>query len=384
VVFACTREKRACPACPGEGVTLQPAPVFGLERALAADGLVAKIITDKYADHLPLNRQSRRFLRESGVNIATSTLCGWMKQSAELLKHVVATMSDSLREGPFIQSDATGLPILEGRRNKPRRGHLWSYSDGCQFVFVATMNGKQEHPAQFLEGFSGTLLTDGAGAYNLVAKSDGITRAGCWAHARRKFFEARIEEPERVGIAMTQIREIFDLERQMTKLAPEAKAKERQKVLGEPLHEFRVWLSNQSTAVRPTSGLGKAITYTLNQWDTLVVFLVDGRAPVDNSASALPGYLSGSGHSQPHSGGVARRQLRGPVVGRKNWIFAGSEGGAHTAATLFSIVGSCVMAGIDPYAYLRDVLSLLPDATPAQLREFTPWACAQRFGDEPA
>ncbi|MDP6369632.1 MAG: IS66 family transposase [Planctomycetota bacterium] len=360
VVLACTRAKRACPACPSEGVCIQPAPVFGLDRALPADGLLAKVITDKFADHLPLTRQAKRFQREAGVDIAVSTMCGWLRQSADLLKHVVEVMAQELREGPFVQSDATGFPILEGSKNQPRRGQLWSFSDGGQVVFMSSMDGTQERPAKFLKGFNGTLLTDGAGAYNLVARSNGVIRAGCWAHARRKFFEARSEAPEKAGYALAQVREIFALERELKLLAPEARARARHETLAEPLARFRQWLDLESRSARPTGAFGKALTYARNQWETLVVFLIDGNVPVDNNAS--------------------ERHLRGPVVGRKNWLFAGSEGGAKTAATCFSIVGSCVLAGIDPYAYLRDILSLLPDAKPAQLKTLTPRAWAARFG----
>ncbi len=296
------------------------------------------------------------------MEIAVSSMCGWLKQSARLLGHVVDTMAEDLRAGPFIQSDATGMPILDGAKNQPRRGHLWSYSDGTQVVFKSTMDGTQARPADFLDGFEGTLLTDGAGAYNLVAKADGVTRAGCWAHARRKFFEARNEAPEQAGHALAHIREIFALERELRRVGPEARARARHEALSEPLSQFRAWLDTQSTTARPSSALGKAVTYARNQWDILVVLLVDGRVPVDNNAS--------------------ERQLRGPVVGRKSWMFAGSEGGAKIAATCFSIVGSCVLAGIDPYEYLRDVLSLLPDATPSQLSDLTPRAWAERFGPE--
>jgi len=360
VVYLCTRTKRACPRCPGAGVITQPAPVFGLDRALPADGLLARIITDKFADHLPLTRQRKRFSREANIDIAVSTMCGWLRQSAGLLSHLVCTIADELRAGRFIQSDATGLPILEGSKNRPRRGHLWSYSDDTQVVFRASMDGKQIRPAEFLEGFSGTLLTDGAGAYNLVAAPDDVTRAGCWAHARRKFFEARDEAPEQAGLALAQIREIFVLEHSLKQMTPDHRSRARKQALEEPLRQFHSWLQAESATARPTSALGKAITYARNQWETLVVFLDNGEVPVHNNAS--------------------ERQLRSPVVGRKNWMFAGSEGGAHTAATCFSIVGSCVLAGIDPYEYLRDVLSLLPDATPEQRKTLTPKAWAARFG----
>jgi transposase len=133
-VVVSVRQKRACPCCPARGVHMQPAPTFALAKALCGDSLLAKVLTDKYADHIPLNRQSKRFKREAGVDIAVSTMCGWVRASADLLGRVVDVMANELRSGAFIQSDATGLPILEGTKNNPRRGHLWCYTDGTQVV----------------------------------------------------------------------------------------------------------------------------------------------------------------------------------------------------------------------------------------------------------
>ena len=360
VKFAVHRTKRACPGCPSAGVFTQPAPPFGLDRALPADGLLARIVTDKFADHIPLNRQVRRFQRESGVELSVSTICGWLRSVGGLLRHVVDAMHQELVEGDFLQSDATGLPILEGSHRQPRRGHLWSYTDSTQVVYTATMTGEQAHPAEVLEGFKGVLLTDGAGAYNLVARSDDVVRAGCWAHVRRKFFDARKEAPESAGIALATIREIFAAERELATLGAEARARARRERLADRLDALKLLLDEWSTRVRPQSALGKAITYARNQWETLLVFLDDGNVPPHNN------------HSE--------RLLRGPVTGRKNWMFAGSEGGAATAATCFSIVASCMMAGVDPYDYLRDVLSILPDATPARVKTLTPKRWAENFG----
>ena len=354
------RTKRVCSQCPEQGVITQPAPAFALERALAADGLLAKIVTDKYADHIPLNRQCKRFSRETAVELSVSTMCGWLRRVGELLKHVVNAMQKDLVAGAFVQSDATGLPILEGSKNQPRRGQLWSYTDGEQVVMKASLDGRQSNPADFLEGFKGTLLTDGAGAYNLIAQSEDVTRAGCWAHARRKFFEARNEDPEKAGMALATIREIFRVEREATQMAPEARSRVRRERLTEKLAAFKRQIDTWSTNARPKSAMGKAITYARRQWDTLVVFLDDGNIPVHNNTS--------------------ERLLRGPVIGRKNWLFAGSEGGAKTAAICLSVVASCMLVGVDPYAYLRDVLSLLPDAKPDQVRALTPKAWATRFG----
>ncbi len=358
------RTKRACPKCPSAGVFTQPTPPFGLDRALPGDGLLAKIVTDKFADNIPLNRQSKRFLREGGVEVSVSTMCGWMRSVGGLMKHIVDAMHRDLLTSRFLQSDATGLPILDGSAKQARRGHLWSYTDGTQVVFEASMTGQQIHPAKVLDGFAGTLLTDGAGAYNLITQSDDVVRAGCWAHVRRKFFDARVEAPTHAGIALASIREVFAVERELVDLEPEHRARLRRERLAGCLEALRERLDTWSTTTRPTSALGKAITYARNQWPTLIVFLDDGLVPVHNNTS--------------------ERLLRGPVTGRKNWLFAGSEGGAATAATCFSIVASCMMAGIDPYEYIRDVLSLLPDATPRQLTTLTPKAWAARFGPEPA
>jgi transposase len=183
-------------------------------------------------------------------------------------------------------------------------------------------------------------------------------------HSGTKFFEARNEDPSRAGVALATIREIFVAERAARDLEPADRARFRRECVAERLARFRDLLDTWSTTRRPKSAMGKAITYARGQWDTLVVFLTDGTAPPHNNTS--------------------ERLLRGPVVGRKNWLFAGSTGGAHAAATFFSIVASCEMAGVDPFAYLRDVLSLLPDAKPAELKTLTPKAWAAEFGENAA
>jgi transposase len=305
-VLVIVREKRACPKCPSEGVVTQPAPPFALERAAVGDSLLARIITDKYSDHIPLNRQAKRFLREVGVAIAVSTMCGWLRQTTGLLKHVVAVMHGELVAGTFLQSDATGLPILHGAKNKPLRGHLWSYTDGVQVVFQATTDGRKDHPADLLAGYQGTLLTDGAGAYNAAAAAAGVTRAGCWAHARRKFFEARNEDPARAGVALATIKEVFLCDRAARDLELEDRARFRRECLAERLGRFRALLDTWSTTCRPKSAMGKAITYARRQWDTLVVFLNDGRAPPHNNTS--------------------ERLLRGPVGCRSLCVISGSVG----------------------------------------------------------
>ena len=142
-VLVTVREKRACACCPDRGVVTQPAPAWALDKALCGDSLLAKVLTDKFADHITLNRQAKRFEREAGVHLAVSTMCGWVRRSADLLTHVVDAMAAELKSGRFIQSDATGLPILHGSKNKPTRGHFWSYTDGTQVVMKATLDAPE-------------------------------------------------------------------------------------------------------------------------------------------------------------------------------------------------------------------------------------------------
>lgn len=356
VALVSVRTKRACQACPGEGVVTQPAPPFGLQRSKYADGLVAKVLVDKYADNIPLRRQVKRFKRE-GVDVPIASLCRLVTASAELLKHVVTVIADELRDGPFLQGDDTGLPILDGPHNDRINGALWVYTDGDQAVFEASKTHEGRHAAIFLDGFEGVFLPDGASTYNEACRPEGIARAGCWAHARRKFFDARHTHPG-AFIALRRIRELFLWERDAWQLDAEGRHRLRQERAGPWLVDFRAWVEEQLRSAEPRGAWHGALQYVINQWDRLVVFVDDANVPIHNNES--------------------ERALRGPVTGRKNWLFAGSEGGAAAAAVHFTIVHCCMNAGVDPFDYLRDVLHRLPDATPSILLQLTPKAWAAR------
>lgn len=360
IALVSVRNKRACQACPGEGVVTQPAPPFGLQRSKYADGLVAKVLVDKYADNIPLRRQVKRFKRE-GVDVPIASLCRIVIGSAELLKHIVAIIADELRAGGFLQGDGTGMPILDGPYNDRINGALWVYTDGDQAVFEASKTHEGVHAATFLDGFEGVFLPDGASTYNEACRPDTIARAGCWAHARRKFFDARTAHPG-AFVALKRIRELFLWEREGWQLDAEGRHRLRQEQSRPWLSEFRVWVEEQLPNAEPRGAWHGALQYVINQWDRLVVFVDDANVPIHNNES--------------------ERALRGPVTGRKNWLFAGSEGGADAAAVHFTIVHCCMNAGIDPFDYLRDVLHRLPDATPSMLRQLTPKAWAARATGE--
>ena len=351
------REKCACPNCPSEGVVIAESPRFAIDRALCGDGLLAHVLTQKFADHNPLNRQAKQFARV-GVTIPVSTMCGWVKAGADLLRRVVLAMKTELLASDFVQSDATGLPILEGDQNQARKACLWAYGNEDHVIYEVTDTHEGRHPREFLVGFEGTLLCDGASNFNEIAATPGIRRAGCWAHCRRYFFEALTSDRDRATTAMAYIRRLFEIEREIKDKDAAERARLRIAHTKPILDQFAAWLSEQRATAPPSSPFGRAVTYTTNQWSTLQTFLENGSVPADNNRS--------------------ERNLRGPVVGRKNWLFAGSEGGAKAAATMFSIVGSCQLHGIDPWAYLRDVLPVIADVKITELHKLTPAAYAAR------
>jgi transposase len=355
-VLVVVREKRVCQKCPDAGVLTQPAPPFGLQRSKYADGFVAQVLVDKYADNIPLRRQVTRCKREN-LDVPVANLCRIVKRSADLLRHVVRVMAADLIAGGFIQGDGTGFPILDGPRNDKINGALWVYTDGDQAVFEATKTHEGRHAAAFLDGFEGVFLPDGASTYNEATRPEAIARAGCWAHARRKFFDAR-KNHAAAFTALRRIRELFLMEREAWTVDAEARQRIRQERAVPWLATFRAFLDEHLKTAEPRSPWHGALKYADNQWARLNVFVDHPSVPIHNNASELA--------------------LRGPVTGRKNWLFAGSEGGADAAAVHFSIIHSCMLAGVDPYAYLRDILHRLPDATPTALRQMTPRAWASR------
>lgn len=351
------REKCSCPKHPEAGVVTAPGPDFVIDKGLFDNSLVAKLVVDKFADHLPLDRQVRRFRRE-GVDLALSTVCDAVRQAAVPASFLVRAMQKELVAGRWLQSDATGFKVLEGSRNKPHRGHLYSWSNTERVVYTYAREGTGEHPAQILQGFAGTMVVDGGSSFNAAAKVDGVKRAGCWAHARRKFWEARDTDPVRVHAALEAIREVFQLERAFQELEAADRARQRRALTWPLLQNFQRWCRVLSQGLPPRSPLAKAVGYVLRQWDTLVVFIDDGELPAHNNMAEL--------------------LLRQPVVGRKNWMFAGSEGGAETAATWFSLIGSCMLNAVDPWLYLNDILPRLASYPANRVLDLEPAAWRRR------
>lgn len=306
----------------------------------------------KFGDHLPLNRQVGRMKRE-GFEVATSTLSGWVAKGADLLDLLGKAIRRDVLSGDFIQGDDTGFPVQDGGNGRLRKGRLWVFTnqEHAWYGFSPTKHGI--HPSNLLEGFGGhLLLLDGGSEFNRVVEELGVDRAGCWSHLRRYFYDALAHHPNEARLAVDTIRDLFMLDRVHQALSPDERHTARQ-VESKPLVDgFFAWVEAVSTFVRPKSTLGAAITYARNQEAFMRVFLDEPALPMHNNLSEL--------------------MLRQPIVGRKNWLFAGSEGGAKAACTLFSVIASCLLQGIDPQAYLYDVFARIPDHPANRVSELTP------------
>jgi len=346
------RFKYACRQCE-EGVFIPPMPPRPIDKGIPGPGLLAHVLTSKYADHAPLNRL-QGMLRRHGVDISVSTMCDWVGRMADLLRPVYDGLQSQLLAGRQIQSDATEVPyLLRSEKKKVAKGYLWTYlcESSRLVLYDFTTSQGRAGPSRFLQGFSGTLLTDGHASYNEIVAGASLIRAGCWSHARRKYYDARFDDRKRCGLMLKLVQELFAVERRAKDTR--AQSADSSEIFGDAEHlalrqaesaplvqSIRDCVDEWSLAVLPRSSVGKAVTYMRNQWKTLLVFLNDPTLPIHNNRSEL--------------------SMRHPVVGRNNWTFAGSEAGGHRAAVIYSLVGTCKANGLDPFAYLKDVIDRIP------------------------
>ncbi len=365
------RGKYACRQCEDGGVVTAERASEGqvIEKGLPGPGLVAHVITSKHCDHLPLYRQERIFARH-GVQIARSTMCSWLRESAKLLTPLHTLMCERIRQSKVIHTDDTPLPVQEKGRGRTKTGRLWVYlgddtSGGPYTIYEYTPTRKRDGPASWLQDFNGYLQADAFGGYDgIYARSGGgdVIEVACWAHARRKIHDARLSDPARALHALGMIRLLYDIEKQAKELDVDERAGLRQREAVPILNELHAWLIDQREQVLPKSPLGQAIQYALNHWDALVRYTSDGNLAIDNNA--------------------AERAIRPLTIGRKNYLFAGSDGGGRTAAILYSLTASARRHELDPFVYLRDVLARIGSTPISQIEQFLPdrWA-ATAVGD---
>ena len=364
-----TNEKWGCPCCQDKVVTSE-LPAQPIARCLAGEGLLAHVVVSKYADHLPLHRQAQ-ILGRQGLDVNRSTLCGWTAQVAELLEPLHTAMKAELLKSKVIHGDDTPVSVLdrpedpppgEGgkKRRKARQGRVWVWVGDKQHphtVFDYTPNRKREGPLDFLGSWKGFLQADAYPGYETLYKERGVVEVACWAHARRKFFDAQDTDQARGQAALAFIGRLYQVEARAKGLSPKERQSLRQEEALPVLKAFRAWMDAQ-VLVLPKSAMGLAFQYALRQWAALCRYVQDGDLAIDNNA--------------------AENALRGVAIGRKNWLFEGSDAGGRRAAVLYTLLASCRRHNVDPYAYLKDVIARVGGHPAKQLKELMPayWAPA--------
>jgi transposase/uncharacterized coiled-coil protein SlyX len=362
VVIETVRAKYACPHCHA-GVTEAPAPPQAIEKALAGEGLLAHVVVSKYVDHLPLYRLEQIFAREK-IDLSRSTLCEWVAAVATALTPIGEQLRCEITATTYVQTDDTSVTVLD-ERGGSYKGRLWTYLDpiGRQVVFDATPTHERDGPERFLAAFSGKLHADAYRGYDALYHTGRVLEIGCWAHARRRFVEAFMIDtmPARM-IALIQ--QLYDVEREGAALTPEARQALRQEQSVPLLIRIDAERARLAQMVLPKSPVGDAIRYLTNQWAALQRFVEDGRLAIDNNR--------------------AENQLRIVAVGRKNWLFAGSFEGARRAALLYSLVQSCKLIDVPPFAYLKDVLLRVATHPQRLIHQLTLQGWATNFGPRAA
>jgi transposase len=369
--------KYACQKC-HEGVQTAPPPVRVVEGGVASAGLIATVIEDKFDDHLPLYRQSERFARH-GVDLSRATLCAWVGQAAERLRPLWDYMRRSVVKSAVIWTDDTPVKVQAPGTGKTKTARFWIYlGDDHQphVVFEYTYSRSRDGPEKFLANFKGYLQADAYAGYDRICAGPHVRGVGCWAHARRKFFEAQETDP-RAKEMLSLIRELYavedlirpHLEAARAKPEPERAAALEQAYLtryqlrqthSQPiLDRIKVWLDATKLATLPKSPLGQAITYALNQWAELTRYLEQGWLEIDNNKS--------------------ENGVRCIALGRKNWLFIGNDASGERAAILYSLIGTCKQHGVDPWAYLKDVLIRISTHPASRIEELLPQNWKRHF-----
>ncbi len=354
--------KYACPkGCAVVTAAKPPAPI---EKGLAGPGLLAHVAVSKYGDHLPLHRQESIFARQ-GVELSRQTMCGWMRECAGLVSPLYELMKQRALSSKVVQTDDTPVPVLDPELPRTRIGRIWTYvgdPDHPYTVYDYTPNRSRAGPDEFLKSFRGYLQADAYSGYDEIYQDAerGVTEVACWAHARRKFFEAQSSDIMRSMVVLAYIHLLYAVEREAREgqLDAAARLALRQARSRPLLDDLKAYLERERPQVLPKSPIAQAIAYTLSNWEALARYTEDGDLEIDNNG--------------------AERSLRGVAVGRRNWTFFGSDNGGHTAAVLGSLIATAKRHRIDPFAYLRDVFARISAHPRNRLEQLLPdqWLAA--------
>lgn len=357
------RPKFACNKC--ETVVEAPAPSRPIARGLAAPGLLAHVLVSKYADHCPLYRQSEIYARQ-GVELDRSTLAGWVGASSELLAPLVDAVRRHVLGATKLHADDTPVPVLAPGNGKTKTGRLWTYvrddrpagENAAPAVWFAySPDRRGEHPREHLRDFTGTLQADAYSGFHHLYDSGRIREAACWAHARRKFHDIHAAHPSPTTTgALERIGALYRIEQEVRGKPPDERTAIRQARAAPLLAELRAWMEKTLRLLSPKSETAEAIRYALSRWRALTRFVDDGRVEIDNSA--------------------AERALRAVALGRKNYLFCGSDGGGESAAAIYTLLGTAKLNGVDPERWLREVLTRIADLPFSRVEELLPWNMA--------
>lgn len=347
--------KYAC-RCGQGGVVQARLPNFPIDKGLPGPGLLAEVLVSKYQDALPLYRQQQRF-RRYGYECADSTLCDWVKQSALLLKPIVDMMRDDLLLAKNIHTDDTPVPVLA--KGKTKQGRLWVYLTKtsqhpiCIYDYTATR--RQEGPVAFLGDYNGYLQADAYNGYDVLYEKHGITEVGCFAHARRKFYDVATaaKGDSHASDIVSVIGKLYMIERHIKHWSYHERYYYRKKYAKPILKTLKRIINHHLSNTVVGTPFYKALQYANNHWVALNRYLADGYLEIDNNP--------------------AERAIKPCVIGRKNWLFAGSHDGGHRAAIIYSIVETCKMNNINPFDYLTNVLQRLPNTLNKNLRTLLPY-----------
>lgn len=365
------RPKLSCVHC--SQVLQMPAPARPIERGIPAPGLLAQVIVAKYGDHCPLYRQQAIY-RRAGVELERATLADWVGGASRLLEPLVKSLGRYVLGAEKIHGDDTPVPVLDPGQGKTKRGRLWTYvrddrpaasRDPPAVWYRYSPDRKGEHPRSHLKDFRGILQADAYSGFAALYENEQIIEASCWAHARRKFYDIHVSDRSPLAAeALQRIGALYAIEDEIRGRPAIERAQARQEHAAPLLLALHQWLSATLQLLSTKSALAGAIKYCLVRWTALTRYRDDGRIEIDNN--------------------TAERAIRPVVLGRRNYLFAGSDAGGERAANLYSLIGSAMLNAMDPYLYLRHVLERIAEHPINRIQELLPWHVAATVVDQRA